>query len=100
LNNLRIINAIYQYLIITNINFGIPIIYLFPKRLGSLILKFQAENELTTKKKSTSWHKHLPKLIEFLNHNVKVNTNKYDPYADVAGNKEFIELLSIGDSVH
>jgi hypothetical protein len=70
------------------------------KRLGSLILKFQAENELITKKKSTAWHKHLPKLIEFLNNNVKVNTNKYDPYADVAGNKEFIELLSIGDSVH
>ena len=70
------------------------------KRLGTLILKFQAENELITKKKSTAWHKHLPKLIEFLNNNVKVNTNKYDPYADVAGNKEFIELLSIGDSVH
>ena len=70
------------------------------KRLGSLILKFQAENELIKKKKSTAWHIHLPKLIEFLNNNVKVNTNKYDPYADVAGNKEFIELLSIGDLVH
>jgi len=70
------------------------------KRLGTLILKFQAENELITKKKSTAWHKHLPKLIEFLNNNVKVNTNKYDPYADVAGNKEFIELLSIGNLVH
>ena len=70
------------------------------KRLGSLILKFQAENELIKKKKSTAWHKHLPKLIDFFNKNVKINTNKYDPYADVAGNKEFIELLSIGDSVH
>ena len=70
------------------------------KRLGSLILKFQAENELIKKKKSTAWHKHLPKLIDFFNKNVKINTNKYDPYADVAGNKEFIELLSICDSVH
>ena len=42
----------------------------------------------------------MPKLIDFFNKNVKINTNKYDPYADVAGNKEFIELLSIGDSVH
>ena len=70
------------------------------KRLGSLILKFQGINELIKKKKSTAWHKNLPKLIEFLNKNIRVNTNKYDPYADVTGNKEFIELLSIGDSVH
>jgi len=70
------------------------------KRLGSLILKFQAENELIKRKKSTAWHIHLPKLITFLNSNIKKSTNKYDPYEDVAGNKEFIELLSIGDSVH
>ena len=70
------------------------------KRLGTLILKFQGINELIKKKKSTAWHKNLPKLIDFLNKNIRVNTNKYDPYADVTGNKEFIELLSIGDSVH
>ena len=70
------------------------------KRLGSLILKFQAENEMIRKKKSTAWHKYLPKLITFLNSKIRKNTNKYDPYADVTGNKDYIELLSIGDSVH
>ena len=69
-------------------------------KLGSLVLKFQAQNELLTKKKSTAWHKHLPKFVEFINSKIKKNTNKYDPLADVSGNKDMIEILSIGDSVH
>jgi hypothetical protein len=69
-------------------------------KLGSLILKFQAENEIIKKKKSTAWHSHLHKFIEFLNKRNKFNKNKYDPFEDVAGNKDFIKLLNIGDSVH
>ena len=69
-------------------------------RIGSLILKYQAENEIITKKKMTAWHTHLPKFIEFLNKQNKVPTTIYDPLADVAGNKDLIELLNIGDKVH
>ena len=69
-------------------------------RIGSLILKYQAENELITKKKTTAWHTYLPKFIDFLNKQNKVQTNKYNPLADVAGNKDMIEMLNIGDSVH
>ena len=38
--------------------------------------------------------------MEFINSKIKKNTNKYDPLADVSGNKDMIEILSIGDSVH
>ena len=55
---------------------------------------------MITNNKSIARHKHTLKLIKFLNNNVKINTNKYDLYADIAGNKDFIELLSIGDSVY
>jgi hypothetical protein len=63
-------------------------------------LKFQAENELITKKKSTAWHTYLPKFIDFLNKQNKVPKNKYNPLEDVAGNNVLIELLNIGDSVY
>ena len=69
-------------------------------KLGSLILKFQAENEIIKKKKSTAWHLYLNKFIEFLNKRITKNTNKYNPFEDVAGNKDFIEILNIGDKVH
>jgi hypothetical protein len=69
-------------------------------RLSSLILKFQAENEIITKKKTTAWHTLLPTFIEFLNKQNKVPNNKYNPLADIAGNKTLIELLNIGDTVH
>ena len=69
-------------------------------KLGSLILKFQAENEIIKKKKTTAWHLHLNKFIEFLNKRISKNTNKYNPFEDVAGNKDFIEILNIGDKVH
>jgi len=38
--------------------------------------------------------------VEFINNKIKKNTNKYDPLADVSGNKDMIEISSIGDSVH
>ena len=69
-------------------------------RLSSLILKFQAENEIITKKKTTAWHTLLPTFIEFLNKQNKVPNNKYNPLADIAGNNTLIELLNIGDTVH
>ena len=69
-------------------------------RIGSLILKFQAENEILTQKKMTAWHTHLPIFINFLNEQNKIKPNKYNPLEDVAGNADVIELLNIGDEVH
>jgi len=70
-------------------------------RLGSLILKYQALNEIESKKKQTAWHQDLPKFIKYLNdtNKVKKKARKYDPYEDVAGNENHIELLNEGDKV-
>lgn len=67
-------------------------------RLGALILKFQAVNEIENKKKVKSWHTHLNKFIDYLNSKV-IKTHDYDPYEDVAGNTDLIEIYNVGDKV-
>ena len=69
------------------------------KRLGTIILKFQAVKELQTKKSVKAWHMYLDDFVKFLNDKVKVDLNTYDPYKDVAGNDSKIDILSVGDRV-
>jgi transposase InsO family protein len=64
------------------------------KRLGTLIIKFQAFKELKNKKKSTAWHLILHKFIEHLNSKVK-KPSTIDIADDIAGNGENVEILEL-----
>lgn len=67
-------------------------------RLGLIIMKYQAVKEIEKKKKVKSWHMYLDKIIEFLNKKVS-KVYEYDPFDDITGNQDIVELLEVGDKV-
>lgn len=68
------------------------------KYLGQLILRFQAEKELETKRKTTAWHTDLHKYIAFMNEKIKP-TKKLDMLGDAVGNKHSLEVLDTDTKV-
>jgi hypothetical protein len=71
------------------------------REIGNIILTYQGLKEAKTKKISKTWHEYLPKIIKYLNENLKppkTNTDYWN--SDVKCKNSECELLDVGDKVY